>query len=69
MSPAYILIAVVAIVVIMGIILAPIFARRKRSDRFQNKFGGTEYDRTVEAAGSEKKAQKKLTERQKYVKL
>jgi FtsZ-interacting cell division protein ZipA len=68
MSTTYILIAVVAIVVIMGIILAPIFARRKRSDRFQNKFGGTEYDRTVETAGSEKKAQKELTERQKYVK-
>ena len=68
MSTLYILIAVVAIVVIMGIILAPIFARRKRSDRFQNKFGGTEYDRTVETAGSEKKAQKELTERQKYVK-
>ena len=67
MSTTYIFIAVVVIVVIMGIILGPIFARRKRSDRFQNKFGGPEYDRTVEAAGSEKKAQKELNERQKHV--
>ena len=67
MSTTYIFIAVVVIVVIMGIILGPIFARRKRSDRFQNKFGGPEYDRTVEAAGSEKKAQKELDERQKHV--
>jgi len=58
MSTTYIYIAVVVIVVIMGIILGPIFARRKRSDRFQNKFGGTEYDHTVEAAGSEKKHKK-----------
>ena len=68
MSTTYIFIAAVVIVVIMGIILGPIFARRKRSDRFQNKFGGTEYDRTVEATGSDKKAQKELTERQKHVK-
>ena len=67
MSTTYIFIAVAVIVVIMGIILGPIFARRKRSDRYQNKFGEPEYDRTVEAAGSEKKAQKELNERQKHV--
>ena len=67
MSTTYIFIAVVVIVVIMGIILGPIFARRKRSDRFQDKFGAEEYDRTVETAGNEKKAQKELDERQKHV--
>src|SRR5271157_5684842 len=67
MSTTYILIAVVVIVVIMGAIMGPRFARRKRSDRFQNKFGAEEYDRTVETAGNEKKAQKELNERQKHV--
>ena len=66
MSTTYILIAVVLILVIMGAILAPIFARRKRSERFQDKFG-TEYDHTVETAGSEKKAQTELDERRKHV--
>ena len=67
MSTTYIFIAAVVIVVIMGIILGPIFARRKRSDRFHDKFGAEEYDRTVETAGNEKKAQKELNERQKHV--
>ncbi len=67
MSITYIFIAAVVIVVIMGIILGPIFARRKRSDRFHDKFGAQEYDHTVETAGNEKKAQKELNERQKHV--
>ena len=67
MNTTYIFIAVVVIVVIMGIILGPIFARRKRSDRFHDKFGAEEYDRTVETTGNEKKAQKELNERQKHV--
>jgi hypothetical protein len=66
MNSTYILIAVVVILVIMGAILAPVFARRKRSGKFQDKFG-TEYDRTVESSGSEKKAQKELDARQKHV--
>jgi hypothetical protein len=67
MSTTYIFIAVTVIVVIMGIILGPIFARRKRSDRFHDKFGAEEYDHTVETAGNEKKAQKELNERKKHV--
>ncbi len=67
MSNTYILIAVVVILIVMGFLLAPRFARRKRSENFQDKFGGPEYDRTVKAAGSEKKAQKELKERQKHV--
>lgn len=66
MSPTYIVIAVVLILVIMGAILGPTFARRKRSERFQNKFGA-EYDRAVESAGSEKKAQTELDGRKKHV--
>ena len=66
MSTTYIFIAVAVIVVIMGIILGPIFARRKRSQRFQNKYG-PDYDRTVKTMGNEKKAQTELVERQKHV--
>jgi hypothetical protein len=66
MDTTYIYIAVVVILVIMGIILAPIFSRRKRSQNFQDKFGA-EYDRTVESAGGEKQAQAELNERQKHV--
>jgi hypothetical protein len=55
------------ILVIMGAILASIFvARRKRSERFQDKFG-PEYDHTVQSTGNEKKAQAELKERQKHV--
>jgi len=67
MSNTYIFIAVVLIMVIMGLILGPIFARRKRSERLHDQFG-TEYDRTVESMGDEKKAQTELNERQEYVK-
>jgi hypothetical protein len=67
MSTTYIFIAVVLIMVIMGVILGPIFARRKRSERFQDQFG-TEYDHTVKTMGSEKKAQTELDERQEHVK-
>lgn len=66
MNTTYILIAVVLILAIVGAILAPIFVRRKRSGRLQDKFG-TEYDRTIESMGSEKKAQKELDDRQKHI--
>jgi hypothetical protein len=67
MDITYIFIAVVLIMVIMGIILAPIFSRRNRSERLHNQFG-TEYDRTVETLGDEKKAQAELNERQEHIK-
>jgi hypothetical protein len=66
MSPTYLIIAVVVILVIMGAIMAPLFARRRRSQKFQNKYG-PEYDRTVQTAGNEKKAQAELTGRQKHM--
>jgi hypothetical protein len=66
MNNIFLVIAVVLVLVIVGAILAPIFARRKRTERYQNKFG-PEYDRTVESVGSNKKAQTELKERQKHV--
>ena len=66
MNIAYIIIAVVLVLAIWAVILVPMFARRKRSERFQNQYG-TEYDRTVQTAGSEKKAQAELNDRRKHV--
>jgi hypothetical protein len=60
------IVVVVVLMVIAGALLAPVFARRKRSANYQDKFGA-EYDRTVETTGSEKKAQAELVERQKHV--
>lgn len=67
MNTTYILIiAVVLGLMVVGAILGPILARRQRSERLQGHFG-TEYDRTVETLGDEKKAQAVLEERQKHV--
>ncbi len=62
----YFIVAVVLVLVIIGIILGPIFARRKRSQRFHDKFG-SEYDHTVKTMGNQKKAQTEMDERQKHV--
>lgn len=68
MNTTYIIIiAVVLGLVVMGAILGPIFARRKRSERLHDHFG-SEYDHTVQALGDEKKAQTELEERQKHIK-
>ena len=66
MNNTYLIIAVVLVLVILGLIMGAIFSRRQRSKKFQNKYG-PEYDRTVESAGNEKKAQAELNERQKHV--
>jgi hypothetical protein len=60
------IIAVVLILLITGAILAPIFSRRKRSERLHGHFG-PEYDHTVETLGDEKKAQAELEGRQKHI--
>jgi hypothetical protein len=60
------ILAVVLVLVILAVILVPVFARRKRSERLQDQFG-PEYDHTVQALGDEKKAQTELEERQKHV--
>jgi len=52
--------------VVLGVILALVFSPKNRSQQFQNKFG-PEYDRAVKNAGSEKKAQAELNQRQKHV--
>jgi hypothetical protein len=66
MNTTYLIITVVLVVVIIGAILMPIFARRKRSQRFQNKYG-PDYDHTVQTMGNEKKAQTEMDDRQKHV--
>jgi uncharacterized protein YneF (UPF0154 family) len=66
MNTTFTIIAVVLVLVIMGAILGPIFARRQHSKRLQDQFG-PEYDRTVQAAGGEKKANTELEERKKHV--
>jgi hypothetical protein len=66
MNTTYIIIAVVLVLVIMGAVLWPVMARRKRSERLQGQFG-SEYDHTVQVLGDEKKAQTELEKRQKHV--
>jgi hypothetical protein len=66
MSTTYTIIAVVLVLVIIGAILGPVFARHQRSKRLQSQFG-PEYDRTVQAVGSEKRAHTELEERKKHV--
>ena len=66
MNNTYLIIAVVLVLVILGLIMGAIFSRRQRSKKFQNKYG-PEYERTVESAGNEKKAQAELNERRKHV--
>jgi len=61
------LIIAILVIVIVGVILGLIFfSRRKRSNRFQDKYG-PEYNRTVKTMGTEKKAQSEMNERQKHV--
>ena len=62
----YLVIVVVLALVIVGAVLGPIFAHRRRSARYHDKFG-TEYDHTVKTMGNKKKAQAELDERQKHV--
>jgi hypothetical protein len=66
MNITYIIIGVVLVLAIVAAILAPRFARHQRTDRFQKEYG-PEYDRTVQSAGSEKKAQTELNDRRKHV--
>ena len=66
MNTTLIIVIAVVVVVIIGAILASVFSRRRRSQRLHTQFG-TEYDRTVQTLGDEKKAQTALDERQKHV--
>ncbi len=66
MNNIYEIITAVVVLVIIGALLIPVFTRRNRSKRLQEKFG-SEYDHTVQAMGDKKKAQTELEERQKHV--
>jgi hypothetical protein len=66
MNITYIIVGVVLVLLIVGAILGPVLARRRRTERLQEEFGA-EYDRAVETAGSDKKAQKELDGRRKHV--
>jgi hypothetical protein len=66
-STTLILITVVLVLLVLGaILMAPVFAHRKKTERLQDHFG-PEYDHTVQTMGNEKKAQTELDERQKHV--
>ena len=67
MNTTYIIIAVALVLFVVGAVLWPMMARRKRSERLHSQFG-SEYDHTVQTLGDEKKAQTELEERQRYVK-
>jgi len=66
MNTVSIVIVIVLVLVIVGAIVGPILARRRRSKQLHSQYG-SEYDRTVQAMGTEKKAQKELDQRQKHV--
>jgi hypothetical protein len=61
-----IVVAVILVLLIAGVFLAPFLTRRKRSKQLRDQFG-PEYDLTVLALGDEKKAQMELEERRKHV--
>ena len=66
MNTTYIIIAVALVLLVVGAVLWPMLARRKRSERLHDQFG-SEYDHTVQILGDENKAQTELEERQKHV--
>lgn len=66
MDSTLIIVIAVVVVVIVGLLLASSFSNRNRSKKLHEYFG-TEYDRTVQTLGNEKKAQTELDERQKHV--
>lgn len=66
MDITYLIVMVVVVLVVVGLILGPIFSRRKRSLNLHEKFGD-EYGHTLETMGTDKEAQKELKERVKHV--
>ena len=66
MNTTYVILFVILVLVIVGGILGVVYAGRKRTERLSDHFG-TEYDRTVETAGDQKKAITELEQRQKHV--
>ena len=66
MNTTYFIVAVVLVILIVGAILGLIFARRRRLQRLQKRFG-PEYEHTMQVVGDEKQALAELDERQKHV--
>jgi hypothetical protein len=66
MFTIYMIIAVVVVLVLVGGLVALVFARRSKSAQFHEDFG-PEYDRTVQKLGGEKQAQTELDERRKHI--
>jgi hypothetical protein len=66
MISIYYIVAAVLALVVVGAILGPILARRRHTERLQDQFG-SEYDRAVKTAGSEKEAQTELNGRRKHI--
>ena len=60
-------IAVIAIVVVVGALLAWLFVQRQRTRELRDRFG-EEYDRTVSTHGKRRDAEADLTEREERVK-
>ena len=59
----WILIAVVVVLVVLGAV--GYFAQRRRTHGLQDRFGGSEYDRTLEKEGGRRSAERELREREK----
>jgi len=66
LNTTYVIVSVVLLLLVTVAIMAPMFSRRKRTERLQEKFGA-EYDHTVRALRDEKKANRELEGRQKHV--
>ena len=59
----WILIAVVVVLIVLGAI--GYFAQRRRTQGLQDRFGSSEYDRTLETEGGRRSAERELREREK----
>jgi hypothetical protein len=59
----WILIAVVAALVVLGVLWY--VAQQRRTRALQDRFGGSEYDRTLEQEGGRRSAERELREREK----
>ena len=58
------IIAVIALVVIVGAVIATfLLLRKRRTGRLQSKFGGAEYDRALKEGGTRRKAEAGLDKR------
>ena len=50
-------------VIVLAIIAALLFVRKRRTERLRSKFGGTEYERAVKQGGTRRQAEARLEDR------